>query len=53
MIDIQGKLITEQEVTFPIGESHLEFNMLGLAKGIYTLSIADENKIEVKRLMKY
>ena len=53
MIDIQGKLIAEQEVILPIGESHLQLDMFGLAKGIYTISIADENKMEVKRVMKY
>ena len=53
MIDIQGKLIAEQEVTFPVGESHLQLDMLGLAQGVYSISIADENKMEVKRVMKY
>ena len=53
MIDIQGKLIAEQQVTFPVGESHLQLEMYGLAQGIYTISIADENKMEVKRVMKY
>ena len=53
MIDIQGKLIAEQEVSFPMGSSHIQLEMNGLAKGIYTISLADESKIEVRRIMKY
>ena len=53
IIDIQGKLVAEQNVTFPVGESHLQLDMYGLAKGIYTISVADENGVDVKRVMKY
>lgn len=53
LIDIQVKLIAEQNIHFEKGELHLQLDMTGLAKGIYTLSIADDDGVEVKRVLKY
>jgi hypothetical protein len=53
LIDIQGKLIGEQSISLPTGESRIQLDMFGLAKGIYTLSVADETGVKVKRIMKY
>lgn len=53
LIDIQGKLITEQNLAIEKGETHIQLEMVGLAKGVYTLTVMDNDGVEVKRVMKY
>ena len=52
MIDIQGKLIAEQNLTLEKGVSQIHLDMFGLAQGMYTLYLVDGNSVEVKRVMK-
>ncbi len=52
MIDIQGKLIAEQNLTLEKGVSQIQLDMYGLAQGMYTLYLVDGNSVEVKRVMK-
>ena len=52
MIDIQGKLIAEQNLTLQKGNTRIQLDMLGLAQGMYTLYLVDGNSVEVKRVMK-
>ena len=53
MIDMQGKLLLEKNISFITGVSTINLETHGLAQGIYSLSVQDENGLIVKRILKY